>query len=1405
MTSKFSYFTNSIRCCDIHHGASCAVDALLEMYFYSIYKFDHTVLNIDESPLLHELNSTCMMRDSLNVVSCEMRDGVWDWLVENVPHAYAAKGRHDAEFIAGLKVMASHCGRKFQSSLNGTFFCPKCELPFQSDETSDIISLHSVRINGDGSLHECIVEEYKKRIYSHAKSCSNCKGRLDIQDVGVTLPKFLLVELGMVNFKNPQNPPFQICEDFVLCGIEYELTGAVVMRPDHFYNIIKLGQQYAQVDGYPSLDDVHLYPKMFSSFSGAVKNDETEVSLSHSTNPENAVGIHVLVYHCKDCDYAHDRISLNTVITTQDRDLSATPNKPTSVASDIEQVITITNTPPDKECDPLSNMKPKQKPVDMFTPKSEVRKENYQYANRTAVHKLKNGVHNIAIKSDHIVLNKCNVRIRNLQNFAYLSCKDIFQALNMSSHISKEGYSWVDKRLRNLGYNVQAVYIKEGARRKFIRLDAIYDLICEKGGKNKVWKEAQLKVKKDLVEILNTKVMGCSDSDDKESTNHPWRHGRTPQKQRHKVLQTRMRECLESTYRGNKELFCNGISKLIHAEGQKHCMFDKQEMVDILQRVPPTKNAERGSQNLLQEISRENSQTRLSVIDLINLEEHFSGTRLGDELRKLLPGVIPTKKEENDQRCEYRREFLATLKPQRTETGWRVDPHKLLDILCFRYYWIEGPTHWKIYGDGREIGGRQSTFLAISLLNDEAALHGISYHDPREVFPMAIFYEKDSRDNIEQNCGTWLDAFIADKISEGHTFYLCGDEMFLEAVLDGCGNLAPNSKTGWNLYTNMSSDDKGKTSEESGLRTDLVIQINRQHPESLVPSIPLTNVVMCIMHGLARSVERLLSLEVDHIISEANKAHEIGIDKSTFIDSKVSILESNINKRGVRQGNFSVMFDTNGRPSPIKLNKDHALTILAPSPDGFQEEFPHVLTNVCSNRIVGNTLPDAVKTKLKLEAQFMVSQLVTKIWEHFYLMYDIMRKDPPPMLKDCKKEGSLLSSDYTFGYSPKDKSDYLYHAECFYQLFKLRYGASNLTPYMMKFIDIAPLLMDSLPFSLGRLQNEGGEHANYLHNQFYFQHTTRHGGINRVDPCLALFNSIYKRISLTITKGDGSECSTKASKAFVEYVKLHVLDSKIPEGVKVRDIEKYVQNAHPSKTNDENKGIFHSCTFILCGAIPKLGGKSYSHNSFEALVKDASGKIKNKLPSVRTSTKQYIVLVNPTVASKKSLPTSVRLAFKAGYPILDFKFVLECLKEGRLVDKRDFEVDFTNSVLKSRSMRQPSLEKKNFRNIHVMTSIIKKRSTRKRKIIQPKPSTKIHNCNPALHFVWSQIRQQKSYKTKSRQETQALMSHFFQQWKMLSRDDRALYRSQHAKSASKQSGVGLNYTVKNPAYTNLKF
>ena len=51
-----------------------------------------------------------------------------------------------------------------------------------------------------------------------------------------------------------------------------------------------------------------------------------------------------------------------------------------------------------------------------------------------------------------------------------------------------------------------------------------------------------------------------------------------------------------------------------------------------------------------------------------------------------------------------------------------------------------------------------------------------------------------------------------------------------------------------------------------------------------------------------------------------------------------------------------------------------------------------------------------------------------------------------------------------------------------------RYGCQELTPYMMKFVDVVPKHLCSTPFkSLMRVATEGVERTHYMHICFYYQ------------------------------------------------------------------------------------------------------------------------------------------------------------------------------------------------------------------------------------------------------------------------------------------------------------------------------
>lgn len=126
-----------------------------------------------------------------------------------------------------------------------------------------------------------------------------------------------------------------------------------------------------------------------------------------------------------------------------------------------------------------------------------------------------------------------------------------------------------------------------------------------------------------------------------------------------------------------------------------------------------------------------------------------------------------------------------------------------------------------------------------------------------------------------------------------------------------------------------------------------------------------------------------------------------------------------------------------GKPSPIKLNKDHALAILAPPPAGQELVYPHAMSAVCGNNLIQNRLLDDVTQSLGLKEEYTEFELVCEIWSNFFSMIQLLRKDPDPVLKDLNLKGSTNPCDYVFGYKQEEKSQYILHAESFYQLFQM--------------------------------------------------------------------------------------------------------------------------------------------------------------------------------------------------------------------------------------------------------------------------------------------------------------------------------------------------------------------------------
>lgn len=125
---SISYFKNGLLCAGHNHRASCAVDALLKLYFYGIYQNEPAV-QYNDDVFITLLNETCRKRSLVRgAVNCTIREPVWDWLVSELANAYAPKGTNEAEIIEGIKTLTSRCSDLFGIKCSAPCICDGCVL-----------------------------------------------------------------------------------------------------------------------------------------------------------------------------------------------------------------------------------------------------------------------------------------------------------------------------------------------------------------------------------------------------------------------------------------------------------------------------------------------------------------------------------------------------------------------------------------------------------------------------------------------------------------------------------------------------------------------------------------------------------------------------------------------------------------------------------------------------------------------------------------------------------------------------------------------------------------------------------------------------------------------------------------------------------------------------------------------------------------------------------------------------------------------------------------------------------------------------------------------------------------------------------------------------------------------------
>ena len=131
----------------------------------------------------------------------------------------------------------------------------------------------------------------------------------------------------------------------------------------------------------------------------------------------------------------------------------------------------------------------------------------------------------------------------------------------------------------------------------------------------------------------------------------------------------------------------------------------------------------------------------MSQLESVHYADNLSGVRLTEKYRQRLTGVFPPARVEKLGKKKSKKLFAAVLLPTRTASGWKIHVRRPLEVLELKYYSVPTPLHWRIHGDGREIGKRHSTVVSLTILNNEAVLYGVNFQSPDVVHPFHVFYD----------------------------------------------------------------------------------------------------------------------------------------------------------------------------------------------------------------------------------------------------------------------------------------------------------------------------------------------------------------------------------------------------------------------------------------------------------------------------------------------------------------------------------------------------------------------------------------------------------------------------------------------------------------------------------------
>lgn len=138
---------------------------------------------------------------------------------------------------------------------------------------------------------------------------------------------------------------------------------------------------------------------------------------------------------------------------------------------------------------------------------------------------------------------------------------------------------------------------------------------------------------------------------------------------------------------------------------------------------------------------------RLDKTYILNVQHNMNSTQFACDLRRKIPSLLDTAFSVDHLKKQQKKEFTVVLQPERTATGWRINPDRLHQCLKFVYPWIPSQEYWRVHGGARTNGKQKSVVLSIGNLNNEQLLNNVQIQSPKQLWPLSVFYFADSRLN----------------------------------------------------------------------------------------------------------------------------------------------------------------------------------------------------------------------------------------------------------------------------------------------------------------------------------------------------------------------------------------------------------------------------------------------------------------------------------------------------------------------------------------------------------------------------------------------------------------------------------------------------------------------------------